>query len=55
MFIFFYLSDFEQEKGYPKQDARFLTLSLRGICTDDEGKQHNIAKSLMTGKHSRKG
>ncbi|CAF2375206.1 unnamed protein product [Rotaria sp. Silwood2] len=40
--------DFEQEAGYPKQDARFLDLSIRGLCKDDKGKLHNIDKQLMT-------
>ncbi|CAF0890416.1 unnamed protein product [Rotaria sp. Silwood1] len=40
--------DFEQEVGYPKQDARFLDLSIRGLCKDDNGKVHNIDKQLMT-------
>jgi hypothetical protein len=37
--------------GYPKQAARFLDLSFRGICTDDKGEQHNIDKDLITSKH----
>ncbi|CAF1210726.1 unnamed protein product [Adineta ricciae] len=40
--------DFEQEAGYPKQDARFLDLSIRGLCTDVYGKVHDIDKGLMT-------
>ena len=44
------ISDFEQEAGYPKQDARFLDLSIRGLCTDVYGKVHDIDKGLMTGK-----
>ncbi|UJR35565.1 hypothetical protein I4U23_028318 [Adineta vaga] len=39
---------FEQEMNYPKQDARFLDISIRGICTDDQDVQHNIAKELIT-------
>jgi hypothetical protein len=49
--LFYYFSDFEQEVGYPKQDARFLDLSFRGICTDDKGIKHNIDKDLITSKH----
>ncbi|CAF1334313.1 unnamed protein product [Adineta steineri] len=40
--------DFEEEAGYPKQDARFLDLSFRGICTDEKGQQHSIDKDLIT-------
>ncbi|CAF1386438.1 unnamed protein product [Adineta steineri] len=40
--------DFEQEAGYPKQDSRFLDLSIRGLCTDDYGKVHDIDKGLIT-------
>ena len=36
--------------GYPKQDARFLDLSIRGICTDLKGKEHAIEKDLITSK-----
>ncbi|CAF1147277.1 unnamed protein product [Adineta ricciae] len=39
---------FEQEIDYPKQDARFLDLSIRGICIDDQGARHPIAKELIT-------
>lgn len=39
--------DFEQEAGYPKQDARFMDLSIRGLCTDERGRVHNIEKQLM--------
>lgn len=48
--LFFNVSDFEQEAGYPKQEARFLDLSIRGLCKDDYGKLHNIEKQLMIGK-----
>lgn len=44
-------SHFEQETGYPKEDARFLDLSFRGICTDDKGKEHQIDKDLITSKY----
>ncbi|UJR10397.1 hypothetical protein I4U23_014600 [Adineta vaga] len=40
--------DFEQEAGFPKQEARFLDLSIRGLCTDIYGKVHDIDKTLMT-------
>ena len=50
--ISFFYSDFEQEAGYPKQEARFLDLSIRGLCTDAYGKVHDIDKGLMTGKYS---
>ncbi|CAF1246903.1 unnamed protein product [Rotaria sordida] len=40
--------DFEQEAGYPRQDSRFLDLSVRGLCKDEKGKIHNIDKGLMT-------
>lgn len=46
----FFCSAFEQEVGYPKQDARFLDLSIRGVCTDLEGKEHAIEKDLITSK-----
>ncbi|CAF4043590.1 unnamed protein product [Rotaria sp. Silwood2] len=39
---------FEQEARYPQRDGRFLDLSIRGICTDDDDKQHNIDKDLIT-------
>ena len=43
-------SRFEQEAGYPKQDARFLDLSIRAICTTEEGKDVPIEKDLITSK-----
>lgn len=43
-------SFFEQEIDYPRQDARFLDLSIRGICIDDQGAHHPIAKKLITSK-----
>jgi hypothetical protein len=46
----FNFSDFEQEAGYPKQDTRFLDLSIRGLCTDEKGKVHDIHKELIIGK-----
>lgn len=49
-FYFYKFSDFEQEAGYPKQDVRFLDLSIRGLCTDEKGKVHNIEKELIIGK-----
>ncbi|CAF0720642.1 unnamed protein product [Rotaria sordida] len=39
---------FEQEKNYPKQDGRFLDLSIQGICIDDDDKNHHIDKDLIT-------
>lgn len=40
--------DFEQEVDYPKQDGRFLDTSVRGLCTDEGGKVHNIPKEMLT-------
>jgi len=47
-------SDFEQEAGYPKQDFRFLDLSVRGLCVDERGKVHTIDKQLMIGMKKNK-
>lgn len=52
-FYYYYSSDFEEEVGYPKQSARFLDLSFRGICTDLKGNIHDINKDLITSKHSK--
>ncbi len=52
--ILFVFSDFEAEPHYPKQNARFLDMSFRGICTDAKGKQHPIEKDIITSKHRRK-
>jgi hypothetical protein len=41
-------SEFEQEAGYPKDDGRFLDTSIRGLCTDENGKVHNIPKEIIT-------
>jgi hypothetical protein len=49
--LFIYFSDFEQDAGYPKQDSRFLDLNMRGLCTDEKGKVHNIHKELIIGKY----
>jgi hypothetical protein len=51
IFYLIIFSDFEQEAGYPKQDTRFLDLSIRGLCTDDYGKVHDIDKDLIIGKN----
>lgn len=48
-----YFSDFEPEPGTPKQSARFLDVSFRGICTDAKGKQHPIEKSIIISKYPR--
>jgi len=39
---------FEQETGYPKQDARFLDLSIRAICTTEGNRDVDIEKDLIT-------
>ena len=52
--MIFLVSDFEQEAGYPIQDERFLDLSIRGICTDDQDVQHPVAKELITSKYREK-
>jgi hypothetical protein len=46
-----FFSDFEEQIGYPKQNARFLDVSFRGICTDAKGKQHPIEKDIITSNH----
>lgn len=46
---FSFLSDFEQEAGYPKQNERFLDLSVRGYCTDLYGQVHDIEKDIIIG------
>lgn len=48
-----YFSDFEPESGTPKQNARFLDVSFRGICTDAKGKQHPIEKSIIMSTYPR--
>lgn len=40
--------DFQQEAGYPKDEGRFLDTSISGLCTDEEGKVHNIPKEMLT-------
>jgi hypothetical protein len=49
-----FFSDFEAEPRYPKQNARFLDISFRGICTDAKGKQHPIEKVIIRRKLSTK-
>lgn len=51
--IFVIFSRFEQETGYPKQDARFLDLSIRAICTTEENRDVDIEKDLITSKKQR--
>lgn len=51
---FYTISDFEQEAGFPVQDGRFLDLSVRGLCTDERGKVHDIDKLLMIGINIKK-
>ncbi|CAF1265816.1 unnamed protein product [Didymodactylos carnosus] len=38
---------FEEEKLSAKQDGRFLTVKLRGKCTEQSGKVHEIEKIIM--------
>ena len=52
--VVLFFSDFEPELGYPKQNARFLDISFRGICTDAKGKQHPIEKVIIRRKYQRK-
>lgn len=48
--FFVIFSRFEEETGYPKQDARFLDLSIRAICTTEENRDVDIEKDLITSK-----
>ena len=47
MSLFSFISDFEEEAGYPIQDGRFLDLSIRGICKDPNGVDHPINKEII--------